>query len=56
MFGSGVFLMNKDGMYIVANSQGELRLDSPRFEENTQSFYKTAKWSILDANNISSRR
>jgi hypothetical protein len=36
-------------------SGGELRIEKPRFDDNA-SLLKAAKWIILDANDISSRR
>ena len=40
----------------MSNSTGALRLEKYRFEDNHQAFLKNAKWTILDANNVSSRR
>lgn len=47
--------LKRDGLYLVANSQGELKLESRKFDENAQAFSKYARWTVVDANNLASR-
>lgn len=42
-------------MHLVSLSSGDLRLERAPFDDNN-TFSKVAKWTILDASNIASRK
>jgi gamma-tubulin complex component 2 len=55
IFGSSICIVI-DGSFLMSNSTGVLRLEKPKFDDNLPAFLKNAKWTVLDANNITSRR
>eukprot|EP00357_Protocruzia_adherens_P037186 CAMPEP_0115004238 /NCGR_PEP_ID=MMETSP0216-20121206/19078_1 /TAXON_ID=223996 /ORGANISM="Protocruzia adherens, Strain Boccale" /LENGTH=356 /DNA_ID=CAMNT_0002370177 /DNA_START=45 /DNA_END=1112 /DNA_ORIENTATION=+ len=61
-FGSAVMLQSYDGNFLTFNAAGELRLEGKSRGDQGEDVHsdtwitKLAKWYLLDANNVSSRR
>ncbi|EAR93549.3 Spc97/Spc98 family protein (macronuclear) [Tetrahymena thermophila SB210] len=58
LFGSQVHIKNSQGYYLLCQADGSLKMEKPEYEENFQNgiTFKSAKWTLVDANNQQSKR